>query len=1319
MEFEAITQFREAYKLAPNNIEVLYVLGSDYHKKGIVDKAMEYFDAILQQSPQHLETLTNMGLICQEKNLYQQSISYFSRVLEIESSNLKALNLLNDIHIKQENYIEQLDILLKISDLEPENNDNILNIAYCYFNLMNYGKTENFCLKILEKEETHQSSLDLLCRVYLKQQNFKAASKYLLLNLKINPQKIELYLDLFHSYFQVQELEKAGKYIVQALNMESKNISVLQTALSYYREIGNIERQTEICNTLLSLKPDDYAFKRQMAKLLMEQKMYKEASNLINDMLEHTPNDTDLLVSQSKIYTIQGLPSKAIIQLQQVLSIDINNAMAHFELGRTFHTQKEWNKAVVEFKKAVNLGIEDSMAYFELGNIYSTKGMFENALDSYQKSVEIEPDNIDIHMQIAEIYFKLNQPDKALYEYESLMEKQPSNIQLNLRLAHVYQTNRMFSQALTLLDKLLTANEGNVSIIYELGRTHLYLNDEKSAREFFTKVLVLEPSNLSSQAQLAVLDASKNPQEAIQTLKKMISISPTRESFVNLSKVYIDNNMIDQAVAEYKVLTKSYPDNAEVFAEIGKLYTILSKAFNNDPKMRESALDALSKSISLDENYPLAYFYLGQSYHSANNLEASLINLKKAYQLDPQNLEIKEFLSSVDHQKISIEIQSKLEEAKTFLSRGMDQNAIIEYEHILDLNPFHSEANFDLATIYLKMDNLELSIRHLENSVEKNPTFIKAFFELAKIYRMQSNLNQAETELLKVIELDPNNFEANLSIGSILGESGDTSESAIYLQRAIEININSPLPLYEMGKMFLNIGEIELTKYFYDKCYKIDPQNQEVSEFFININQEEQEAKLQVLLAQAKEAEQNQELEKAKLSFEEILSLQPNNFFARYKSGRINEYQEKFSEATFDYQQAYNHWDSSDAEFKDLPVRFGLLLAKLYRPDESIPVIEQALHSEPKNKELHLTLIEQYKKVYTQQREKPFEGKTPRQVLDYYQRKVQENSNSMIHWLTLGYIHRVNLIENQDLEQEFTESFEAYVRAYNLDKTDSHTLYHLGLLSHFSGKIAKSKEYLKVLVSQDSDYSDAYTRLFTIYKESKEYDEASNTMRSLIELNPSNGLYRMELIDLFKEAAEGLDTKEDTFDEYKKEFLRNTKNNPQDSMAHFDLAYSSLTLTSGFALSEEESSLAISEFKQSIALAPNNPWGYWGLKRVYTKESISGKSKYQEAIDICKIAMKKTSESAQSYCELANALNEDYETNRKTEALENYKKALRLDPLSLEIYFKIASIYRIRNQHKEAIQCYKRVIEQDPTTKYAKDAKRSILHIEKSSTDIG
>ena len=170
-------------------------------------------------------------------------------------------------------------------------------------------------------------------------------------------------------------------------------------------------------------------------------------------------------------------------------------------------------------------------------------------------------------------------------------------------------------------------------------------------------------------------------------------------------------------------------------------------------------------------------------------------------------------------------------------------------------------------------------------------------------------------------------------------------------------------------------------------------------------------------------------------------------------------------------------------------------------------------------------------------------------------------------------------------------------------------------------------------------------------------------------------------------------------------------------MAHFDYGYAILTLTSSFSLSEEELSLSISEFKRAISVAPNIPWGYWGLKRVYNKESISGRHRYQEAIEICRKALE-FNESSQAYCELGNALNEDYETNRKTEALENYKKALVLEPDFIEVYFKIASICRIRNNYDEAMQFYRRVIELDPTTSYAKDAKRSLVHIEKSKADL-
>jgi tetratricopeptide (TPR) repeat protein len=71
----------------------------------------------------------------------------------------------------------------------------------------------------------------------------------------------------------------------------------------------------------------------------------------------------------------------------------------------------------------------------------------------------------------------------------------------------------------------------------------------------------------------------------------------------------------------------------------------------------------------------------------------------------------------------------------------------------------------------------------------------------------------------------------------------------------------------------------------------------------------------------------------------------------------------------------------------------------------------------------------------------------------------------------------------------------------------------------------------------------------------------------------------------------------------------------------------------------------------------------------------------------------------------------------KTEALEEYKRAVELDPMMIEAHFKIASIYRILNNYDEAIREYNRVIQLDPSSSFAKDARRSLVHIEKSRAE--
>jgi tetratricopeptide (TPR) repeat protein len=187
-----------------------------------------------------------------------------------------------------------------------------------------------------------------------------------------------------------------------------------------------------------------------------------------------------------------------------------------------------------------------------------------------------------------------------------------------------------------------------------------------------------------------------------------------------------------------------------------------------------------------------------------------------------------------------------------------------------------------------------------------------------------------------------------------------------------------------------------------------------------------------------------------------------------------------------------------------------------------------------------------------------------------------------------------------------------------------------------------------------------------------------------------------------------------------KEYQTNAEANPKDSMLNFSLGYAYLTLGSGLTPtpSEEEQQKAIYYIKLANSNDPNNLWPYWGLKIVYSKQSIMGKHMYDEAIAICKKALKIDENNAKAHYELGEAYNENYDVNMKNEAMQEYRKAVQLDPNYTEAHFRLGSIYRVKNMYERASEEYNKVIELDPTGPLANDAKRSLIHIERSKGEL-
>jgi tetratricopeptide (TPR) repeat protein len=320
--------------------------------------------------------------------------------------------------------------------------------------------------------------------------------------------------------------------------------------------------------------------------------------------------------------------------------------------------------------------------------------------------------------------------------------------------------------------------------------------------------------------------------------------------------------------------------------------------------------------------------------------------------------------------------------------------------------------------------------------------------------------------------------------------------------------------------------------------------------------------------------------------------------------------------------------------------------------------------------------------------------------------------------MELGMFLSKGLDKSVDEETAVSQAIECFEKVLQLDADNSFAMIELAKVYHRKSMFAEVENIFKKVLEKDPDNIYVHSKLADLYITMQRYPESLSELRQLIELDPTNGEYYMKTIDTSKEMLAKAQDREHQLSVVLRDFQAKAEANPEDAMAHFALGYAYITLGSGFTPTEEEQERAIDQFKIADMLGKNTLlWPLWGLKYVYSKQSISGKHMYDEAIQMCRTALKRDENSARAHYELGEAYNENYDVNMKNEAMQEYRKAIQLDPNYIEAHFRLASIYRVKNMFDRASEEYNKVIELDPTGPLAKDAQRSIIHIERSKGD--
>jgi Flp pilus assembly protein TadD len=117
---EAVSHFRRALEMKPNDIKIHNYLGSLLAQNGEVDQAISLFHRALEIKPDDAETCNNLGIALAGLERVDEAVIYFQKALELKPDNAEIHNNLGIALAKRGRLDEAVAHFRKALEIKPD-----------------------------------------------------------------------------------------------------------------------------------------------------------------------------------------------------------------------------------------------------------------------------------------------------------------------------------------------------------------------------------------------------------------------------------------------------------------------------------------------------------------------------------------------------------------------------------------------------------------------------------------------------------------------------------------------------------------------------------------------------------------------------------------------------------------------------------------------------------------------------------------------------------------------------------------------------------------------------------------------------------------------------------------------------------------------------------------------------------------------------------------------------------------------------------------------------------------------------------------------
>ena len=236
------------------------------------------------------------------------------------------------------------------------------------------------------------------------------------------------------------------------------------------------------------------------------------------------------------------------------------------------------------------------------------------------------------------------------------------------------------------------------------------------------------------------------------------------------------------------------------------------------------AIEAYSGAIARNPDSMLAHLKRGSVYHSQNQLDAALRDLRHATQLDPSALRAIEMLGDV-HVGLGRGDRA-IEQYETFISLdernarvlyklglaryrdGRVRTAVEPLQQALALDPSLGEAYYVIGLVERDLDQLPAARKSLEEAARRSPASQTSAREaLAEVYSLEGEHARAIDQLEALAALDSSRPDRVVAVGLAQARAGREDAAVVTLGRAVERFPEAPQVYAALGHVWLTTAQ--------------------------------------------------------------------------------------------------------------------------------------------------------------------------------------------------------------------------------------------------------------------------------------------------------------------------------------------------------------------------------------------------------------------------------------------------------------------------------------------------------------------------------